>query len=171
MPSTRAARRAPTPSDVAIVPYADRYATAFRALNLAWIERYFAVEPEDLRLLDDPRGSLLDPGGYIAMALWRGEPVGTCGLLALPEDPDYDYELVKMAVAPRARGLGLGEALGRHVLAEAVRRGAAAVYLETNAKLQPAIALYRKLGFVEVEGHTSPFARCGVQMGWRARTD
>lgn len=161
-------RRAREAEHLMVVPYADHHAAAFRALNIAWIERYFAVEPEDLRLLDDPRGTLLDTGGYIAMALWRGEPVGTCGLLALPDDPDYDFELVKMAVSPRAQGLGLGEALGRHVLAEAVRRGARAVYLETNAKLQPALALYRKLGFVEVEGHASPFARCGVQMGWRA---
>ena len=96
------------------------------------------------------------------------EPVGTCALLPLPGDPDYDYELVKMAVAPRARGLGLGEALGRRVLAEAVDRGARAVYLETNPVLKPAIALYRKLGFRDVEGHASPFARCGLQMGWRA---
>ena len=171
----RAARRRRAVTEVVdFAPAA--HAAAFRDLNVAWIERYFSLEDEDRRLLDDPVGSLLAPGGYIAMAVLHprpgdpgpAEPVGTCALLPLPGDPDYDYELVKMAVAPRARGLGLGEALGRRVLAEAVDRGARAVYLETNPVLKPAIALYRKLGFRDVEGHASPFARCGLQMGWRA---
>ena len=161
-------RRAREAGHIEIVPYADDYASAFKDLNIAWIERFFTVEPEDLRILDHPRESLIAPGGYVAIALWRGEPVGTCALLALPDDPDYEFELVKMAVDPKAQGLGLGEKLGQHVLAKAVALGAAAVYLESHPKLQPAIALYRKLGFEDVAGHESPFARCGTQMAWRA---
>ena len=169
---TRAIRRAR--AQVQLVPFAPHHAAAFRDLNVAWIERFFTLEPEDRRLLDDPDGSILRPGGYIAMATLRPrsgdgppEPVGTCALLPLPDDPDFEFELVKMAVAPEAQGLGIGEALGRHVLAEAVARGARAVYLETNPVLTAAVGLYRKLGFVEIAGHASPFARCGLQMAWR----
>ena len=150
-----------------LVPFRDEYAAAFKALNVAWIERYFTLEPEDLRLLDHPRKSLLDTGGYIAMALLESEPVGTCALLTIPDDPDYDFELVKMAVDPQVQGRGIGRALGEHVLAKAVELGGPRVYLESNPVLKPALALYRKLGFVEVEGHASPFSRCGIQMAWR----
>ena len=173
---TRAIRRAR--AEITITPFAPHHAAAFRDLNTAWIERFFTLEPEDRRLLDDPAGAILQPGGYIAMATLvprhdpqaPPEPVGTCALLPLPDDPDYPFELVKMAVAPHAQGLGIGEALGRHVLAKAVELGARTVYLETNPVLAAAVGLYRKLGFREVSGHASPFARCGLQMAWSHAT-
>ena len=37
---------------IAIVPFRDDHAAAFRSLNLEWIEHWFAIEPEDRRLLD-----------------------------------------------------------------------------------------------------------------------
>jgi hypothetical protein len=38
------------------------------------------------------------------------------------------------------------------------------VYLESNTILEPAIRLYRKLGFDEFVGEPSPYARCNIQM-------
>ncbi len=158
-------RKFASPGEVQLVDFESRYARAFRDLNAAWIEQYFSLESEDRRLLEDPQRELVEAGGYIVMALRGGEAVGTCALLPLPEDPDYEFELVKMAVSPSARGLGIGEALGRHVLAKARALGARRVYLETNPVLGSAVRLYRRLGFEEVVGHDSPFARCGLQMG------
>ena len=157
-------RRTTLDPAVRLVAYTPAYQAAFRDLNLAWIEQHFTVEPEDRRLLDDPQSSILDPGGYIAVALWKDEPVGVCGMLPLPHDPGFDAELIKMAVDPRARGMGIGLALGRQVLAKAEAKGWRNIYLESHPKLQPALALYRKLGFTEITGHNSPFARCGIQM-------
>ena len=37
-------------------------------------------------------------------------------------------------------------------------------YLETNSILEPAVNLYRKLGFKDVAGGASPYCRCNVQM-------
>ena len=42
--------------------------------------------------------------------------------------------------------------------------GATRVYLESNTILEPAINLYRKLGFKSVEGGASPYGRCNIQM-------
>ncbi len=55
--------------------------------------------------------------------------------------------LINIAVHPRFRGRGLGEALLRRVLREAVGQGARAVHLEVRERNAPAIALYRKHGF------------------------
>lgn len=78
--------------------------------------------------------------------------------------PKYDYELVKMGVSPKAQGLGIGYLLGIASLYKAREAGASCVYLETNHQLAPAINLYRKLGFEDVAGRDSPYARCDVKM-------
>ena len=41
----------------------------FRRLNVAWLERYFNVEPIDEQVLGDPEGEILAPGGEILFAL------------------------------------------------------------------------------------------------------
>ena len=138
-----------------------RHRSAFRELNLAWIRKLWEPEASDYAVLDDPQSAVIDPGGYIAIAERDGVPIGTCALIPME---DGGVELAKMAVTDTAKGLGIGERLGRHVIEEARRRGATSVYLETNTALEPAIALYRKLGFEAVSGRPSPYARCNLQM-------
>lgn len=60
-------------------------------------------------------------------------------------------ELKSMRVAPEFRRQGVGEAMLRHLLGEARRRGYARVSLETGRTdaFRPAFTLYRKYGFVE----------------------
>ncbi|MEE8062491.1 MAG: GNAT family N-acetyltransferase, partial [Gemmatimonadales bacterium] len=79
------------------------------------------------------------------------------------------YELAKMAVSPEAQGKGIGWLLGQAVLDRARELGATTVYLESNTVLEPAIALYRKLGFKRVTGAPSPYARCNIQMEYVVR--
>ena len=64
--------------------------------------------------------------------------------------PDHG-ELKSMRVAPAYLRQGVGEAILRHLLAVARARGYARVSLETGrtGAFAPAIALYRKYGFVE----------------------
>lgn len=164
----------PAGSDVRIVPYAPGRAAhhaAYRALNLAWIERHFAVEDRDRRELDDPEGQILAHGGHILMAEefvpddddnpGGGRVLGTCALLA---EPDGNYELAKMAVDAAARGRGVGRALGEAAVALARACGARRVDLLSNTVLGPAIGLYRALGFVEVPLPATDYARANIKM-------
>ncbi len=150
----------PVPGKVVIVPYRFEHKAAFRDINLAWIEAHFAVEPEDRHQLDHPQ-HILDAGGAIFIALMDGEPVGTTALVRTETGA---FELAKMAVSPTTQGHGVGRRLGEAAIAEARRRRAKEIYLESNRKLEAAIALYRKLGFVEVDRGASPYARCDIQM-------
>lgn len=57
-----------------------------------------------------------------------------------------ELRLLNLAVAPRARRLGIGRALVRRALAEGRARGCARVLLEVRASNAPALALYDQFG-------------------------
>lgn len=149
--------------DVQIVAYEDQYQAAFRSLNQEWISTYFQMEEADYKALDNPKEYILDKGGKIFVALYENEPVGVCALIKM-NDPDYDFELAKMAVSPKIQGKSIGWLLGRTVIKAAKELGASKVYLESNTVLKPAINLYHKLGFKKVVGRATPYERCNIQM-------
>lgn len=135
----------------------------FRQLNVEWITRYFALEPADLKALDQPQEYILHAGGCILLAESAGEVVGACALIKLPDGSGY--ELAKMAVAPSVQGRGLGYRLGQAAVQRARELGAKRLYLESNAVLKPAVSLYHKLGFRPVANPpASPYARANVFM-------
>lgn len=149
---------------VQIVDYQPAYSQAFKALNEAWISQYFTLEESDHKALDHPEAYILANGGAILVALQAEVPVGVCALLKMNDDV-YDYELAKMAVSPIAQGKKIGWLLGQAALAKAKSLGAKKIYLESNTLLKPAINLYHKLGFQEISGRATPYARCNIQMG------
>lgn len=62
-------------------------------------------------------------------------------------------ELRLLAVAPEARGQGIGRALVAECVHRARRRGAAALGLHTSASMRVAIRMYERLGFVRAPEH------------------
>jgi len=148
-------------NQVQIVDYTPSMQPAFRQLNEEWITKYFRMEESDYKALDHPGEYILDKGGHIFMALYKGEPVGACAII--PMD-DGGFELAKMAVSPKAQGLGIGFLIGQACIGKARKLGARRVYLESNTALKPAINLYHKLGFHKVAGPPSPYERCNIQM-------
>ena len=150
-------------SKVEIVPYTSQYREAFKVLNEEWIKAYFKMEEKDLVSLEHPKKYILDKGGHILVALYEGQAVGVCALIKM-DHPEYDYELAKMGVSPAVQGKGIGGILGQSVVDKAKALGAKKLYLESNTILEPAITLYRKLGFKKVAGRPSPYERANIQM-------
>ncbi|MBE5321472.1 GNAT family N-acetyltransferase [Pedobacter sp. MR2016-19] len=148
---------------VEIVDYLPKYQEIFRSLNVEWISKYFTMEESDYKALDDPQGYILDQGGFILVALYEGEPLGVCALIKMDDD-EYDFELAKMAVSPKAQGKNVGFLLASAIVEKARSLGASKIYLESNTILKPAINLYHKLGFKKVAGKPTPYARCNIQM-------
>jgi len=146
------------------IDFQPEHAAAFKDLNVAWISKLFAVEVKDLEVLDAPVVKVIDKGGHIIMAMDGDEPVGCCALILLP---DGGFEVGKMAVADSHQGRGLGNGLMRACIDKARGLGAPRLYLETNSSLAPALAVYRRRGFVEITEPartTSPYARADVWM-------
>ena len=147
--------------EVQIIDYQPKHTAAFRKLNEEWITTYFKMEAADYKALDHPKEYILQKGGYILMAVYNDEPVGTCALIKME---DGGYELAKMAVSPDARGKNIGWLLGNAIIEKARSIGAHRLYLESNTILKPAINLYHKLGFKKITGPPSPYERANIQM-------
>lgn len=136
----------------------------FIRLNEQWISEHFAIEEADRRLAADPLKIIRD-GGHIITWVHSERVVGVCALIA---DGADRFQLARMAVEPSERGKGYGDALIRAAIELARAQGAASIYLLSNTKLVPAIALYEKHGFITVsEGPHPVYARCNIVMQLR----
>src|SRR5205807_6530662 len=69
-------------------------------------------------------------------------------------------------VTAAARGQGVGRKIAESLFAEARAKGARKLYLESNRKLDRALALYRSLGFKELPHvENSRYASCDIKIG------
>lgn len=156
----------PVAEDVEILPYDPAYQADFKRINMEWIAKYFTIEPEDERILDDPEAVIVEPGGQILFArcCQSGEILGTCALI---RQTDGSFELAKMGVSEAARGKRIGKRLLQASIDLARKQEAPYLSLETNSTLTAAVNLYQKLGFVlhtEESPHPSPFSRTDMRM-------
>lgn len=157
------ARKMRESNEVQIVSYTPCYQLAFRSLNEQWITQHWQLEKHDIECINHPQESIIARGGHIFVALYRGEPVGVCALCKM-NDPNYDYELAKLAVSPNAQGKGIGTLLCKFVIDKATELGAKKLFLESNTLLKSAIHTYKKLGFRELAEYHPAYARGDIQM-------
>ncbi len=149
-------------AQVEVVSFSARYAAAFAELNREWIETYFQIEDEDLKMMGHPQSYVLDGGGEIFTALVDSEPVGTVAMVRVDE---MTFELAKMAVSPASQGLGISRLLMNACIEFARDQQAAEIFLITNDILRPAMALYEKSGFVRMpQNNDMRYARGNTEM-------
>lgn len=132
--------------EISIIPFDEKYANHFYALNVAWLEKYFYVEPYDKKVLGDPKTYIIDKGGFIFFAIYNNEIIGTVALINEKEC----FELSKMAVLPAFHGHKIGQQLMDYCIEFSKNQGWENIMLYSNRILEPAIALYTKVGFREV---------------------
>jgi ribosomal protein S18 acetylase RimI-like enzyme len=137
----------PAGSRPMVVPYREDFRPAFEQLNRNWIEGYFVLEDADRAVFADPAGAIVRPGGQIFFVVDGDTVLGTCAVL---RHSPSECEIAKMAVAPAARGRGLGDLLMEAAVDFAREIGARRITIVSNTVLAPALRLYRKHGFVEV---------------------
>lgn len=145
-----------------IIPFETKYADNFKALNIAWLEKYFYVEPKDDVLLSDCENSILGAGGFIFMASYQNTIVGCFSLIPMAAN---HYELGKMAVDPTYQGLKIGQQLLSFAIDFAKKNNWKAVTLYSSTKLPAALHIYRKYGFKDVALEKElPYTRSDVKM-------
>lgn len=98
----------------------------------------------------------LENGSAAFFSAWIGEKfVGHAGMItALGEG-----NVCNVAVDPSYRRRGVGEALVGALISEGERRDLDVLMLEVRASNAPAIALYKKLGFIEVGRRKNFYSR------------
>jgi ribosomal protein S18 acetylase RimI-like enzyme len=151
--------RTPT---IEIIPFETHHREAFKQLNLAWLEKFFNVEPIDEEILSHPE-KIIQSGGHIFMARCGEGIVGTC---ALQKIGDGKFELSKMAVNEKFQGAGIGRRLLEAAIAQCKRYPGFELILETNSSLKQAIHLYESAGFVHATRPDGPshYKRADVYM-------
>ncbi|MGV6832511.1 MAG: bifunctional helix-turn-helix transcriptional regulator/GNAT family N-acetyltransferase [bacterium] len=151
---------------IEIIPFESTYKEHFYHLNIEWLKTFFYVEPYDEEVLSKPEKYILDKGGFIFFAKLNDNVVGTVALM--PTDEDRIYELTKMAVSPEHRGLKIGQQLMQHCIDFAKNHPLKGLILYSNTKLENAIYIYRKYGFVEMTLEAdSPYERSDIKMELR----
>ena len=115
-------------------------------------ELFGQLSERDLTLIKE---DLTDPGsvrGWAAragqqwVALDGADIVGYAAVRPLAEWSDHVGEL-RLVVDPARRGAGVGRALARHALIEAVRAGRRKLVVELAADQKNALAMFTSLGF------------------------
>jgi ribosomal protein S18 acetylase RimI-like enzyme len=149
-------------SAVEIIPYTSDYKTHFELITKEWLEKYFSIEQFDQDQLAFPEESIIDKGGSILFARQDQEIIGAVAITATSEVGVF--EMVKLGVLEKAQGKKVGQRLVESILSKAKDMGGTKVILYSSNRLTAALALYKKLGFEEVDKECGKYARCDIKM-------
>ena len=148
---------------VEIIPFKTKYSKSFYHLNIEWLKTFFYVEPYDEEVLSNPDKYIIDKGGYIFITKLNDDIVGTVALM--PMDIENTFELTKMDVSLEHRGHKIGQQLMQKCIDFALEQDFESLIIYSSRKLENAIYIYRKYGFIEIpieaECH---YERCDIKM-------
>jgi ribosomal protein S18 acetylase RimI-like enzyme len=92
-------------------------------------------------------GAYSPPGGRLLLARWGREPAGCVAFRPLQLDI---CEMKRLYVRPAYRGCGVGRALAERIIGEAGAAGYTSMRLDSLSSMEPALQLYRRIGFRDV---------------------
>ncbi len=90
------------------------------------------------------------PDGRLYIAYYNRE---LAGCIALRKMDDDSCEMKRLYVRPKFRGKKIGNKLIEKIISDAYKIGYKRMFLDTANFLKPAIRLYRKYGFKEIEAY------------------
>ena len=112
-----------------------------------------------------PDTTIIEHGGVVLYAVQGDDVVGT---VALKHQGGGVFELTKMAVTKACQGRGVGRQLLCASVARFEKMTGSKLYLESNSRLGPALALYESAGFRhESPPEPSDYDRADVYMVYR----
>lgn len=131
-----------------ILEYDSRYKESFIQFNTDWIVDNFGfLEKEDIETFEKIDEDLKN-GAMIYFAVENDVPLATC--MAKPMNGET-WEICKLASNKNREHKGCGSAVFEAAVQWAIDQGAKRLFILSNRKLKPAIHIYEKYGFKEIE--------------------
>ena len=139
-----------------IIEYDAKYKKDFIQFNTDWIVEHFgALEAEDEQTFDTIEEEIRR-GAMIYFAIEQQTVLATCMAKQMEENT---WELCKLASNQHVAHKGAGSAVFEAAMKYAIRQGAKRLFLISNRKLKPALHIYEKYGFREIEMDHYEYAR------------
>jgi putative acetyltransferase len=91
------------------------------------------------------------PNAVLYVAEFENKIIGCCGVFPTAGLPSGHAELVKLYLDKNFRGMGIGKNLLEICITQSKKFGYHFLYLESFPQFSEAIALYKKLGFKNLE--------------------
>jgi len=99
-------------------------------------------------------GDYQKPGGALLLAYYDSQPAGCCALRPLKSDGLTNAaEMKRLFVRTAFQGKGIGRQLVLEILRTARDMRYSSVVLDTLPSMRSAHALYKKLGFIEIQSY------------------
>ncbi|MBD5424273.1 MAG: GNAT family N-acetyltransferase [Allobaculum sp.] len=131
-----------------IVRYDAKYKNTFIQFNTDWIIDHFGkLEKEDFDTFEKIEEEL-EAGAMIYFALEDDVVLATC--MVKPME-GTTWELCKLASNKHREHKGCGSAVFEAAMQWAIEHGAKRLFIISNSKLKPALHIYEKYGFEEIE--------------------
>lgn len=120
-----------------------------REMKLTDLDQVLPIETENFSLpwKENDFSFYLTKGGALFLVAEEDDHIlGYCGVILTPPEGD----ITNVSVGSAFRGKGAGLALVQEMLKQTEARGITTLFLEVRKSNDPAIGLYRKLGFTDV---------------------
>lgn len=147
--------------DVEIIELSDEYIKDFREISYNWLEKHDLLEPEDIRVLSNPKCEILEKGGKVLLAKMNDEIMGTVSLI---KHDHGTYELAKLGVKESGQNKGIGKHLILMALLKAYELDAEKVVLYTTMRLEAAFKLYMSFGFKVIDNDCEKYNEAEIKM-------
>lgn len=139
-----------------VIEYDKKYREDFIRFNTEWIMEFFGfLEAEDVETFAHIEEALAG-GAMIFFAVEDGAALATC--MTRPLD-GRTWELCKLGSDKGRPHKGCGTAVFEAAMRWAADHGAERLFIITNRRLKPAIHIYEKHGFREIQLEDYEYAR------------
>lgn len=128
--------------------YSENNKSDFERIWVDWLLNTMGIEPqqEDLEDVQNPIKNYIKQGG---MVFYANKGKSCLGVVAVKRLNELEYEFCKLVVTKEARGMGLGKMLVQKCLDYVIAVGGTALYLQSFHKLEIAVKMYQKMGFLD----------------------
>lgn len=149
-----------------VITFEEKYRQAFIDFNTEWIVSNFGFLEEHDKETFEKIDEEIKAGAMIFFAVEDDVALATC--MAMPMQ-GATWELCKLGSNKNVPHKGAGSAVFEAAMNWALGHGAERLFILSNSKLKPALHIYEKYGFQEIELEDYEYVRGDIAFEYRKK--